>query len=100
MPPTLVAALTVGLPSDSRVFKKINNIKLDRVEMLLALAVDVLNIIAWQSTKDGAKGRNRPESIYKKLMGLDTKTKDDLYEFDSVEEYEKWHESKMRKNDG
>lgn len=100
MPPTLVATLTVGLPYDSRVFKKINDIKLDRVEMLLALSVDVLNIIAWQGTKDGAKGRNRPESIYKKLMGLDTKARDDLHEFDSVEEYEKWYKSKMRKNNG
>ena len=100
MPLKLVATLTVGLPYDSRVFKKINNVKLDRTEMLLALAVDVLNIIAWQRTKDGAKGRNRPESIYKKLMGLEEKKKDDLMEFDSIDDYEQWHKSKMRKNNG
>lgn len=100
MPPTLVATLTVGLPYDSRVFKKINDLKLDRTEMLLALAVDVLNIIAWQRTRDGAKGRNRPDSIYKKLMGIETRKKDELQEFNSVDEYELWYEAKMRKNNG
>ena len=32
-------------------------------ELLLAEAVDTLRIIAWQKTKDGAKGRNQPEPI-------------------------------------
>ena len=100
MPLKLVATLTVGLPYDSRVFKKINDLKLSRTEMLLALQVDALKILAWQNTKDGAKNRNRPESLYKKLMGIDTKKKDDLLQFDSVEDYERWYESKMRKNNG
>lgn len=96
----MAATLTVGLPYDSRVYRKINDIKLDRKEMLLALSVDILNILAWQKTKDGAKNRNRPESIYKKLMGIDTKKKDELKEFDSIEEFELWYNSKMRKNNG
>ena len=100
MPLKLVATLTVGLPQDSRVYRKLNDMKLSRTEMLLALEVDVLRNIAWQRTKDGAKNRNRPDSIFKKLMGIDTKNKDNLMEFESAEDYERWREAKMRKNNG
>jgi len=37
--------------------------KWTRVEQLLAFAVDVLRVLAWQQTKDGSKGRNKPRPI-------------------------------------
>jgi hypothetical protein len=97
LPPLTVATLAVGLPRNSRVKRKISGIDLDLNEMMMAMMVDSLNILIWQNTKDGQKNRNRPESIYKRLMGLDKKLKDELMSFDSIEEYEKWRKAKMEK---
>lgn len=33
------------------------------IEQLQAQTVDALNILVWMKTKDGQKGRNRPEQI-------------------------------------
>ena len=63
--------------------------------MLLALAVDGINTLIWQKTKDGMKGRNRPESLYKKLTEK-KQPKEDLETFDDVDSYEEWYRSKMR----
>lgn len=82
---------------NSRVKRKISNIDLEIGDMLLALAVDCLKILIWQNTKDGQKNRNHPKSIYKKLMGIDKETKDELQAFETVEEYEAWRKAKMRK---
>lgn len=50
--------------------------------MLLACIVDRLSILIWQRTKDGAKGRNRPQMIANALM----KSEDDkIIGFDSPE---------------
>lgn len=63
---------------------------------LLALIFDGINILIWQQTTDGAKNRNRPESLYKKLMMNGQPQIDDYKKFDSPESYEKWRKSKMR----
>lgn len=58
------AELLVELPGESRV-KRIYSDDgpwtFDRT--LMALAVNALNVLVWQRTKDGSKGRNRPEPI-------------------------------------
>ena len=66
--------------------------------MLLALVVDGINTLIWQQTKDGRKGRNRPESVYKKLTE-EKKPKEELQTFDDVASYEEWYQSKMRNKD-
>lgn len=96
LPPTLVATLLIGLSNDSRVKRELNGDKLTLIEKLNALTVDVLRILAWQNTQDGHKNRNRPESLYKKLMGFDNPKKD-LKSFATAEDFEKWYEAKMRK---
>ena len=85
----------VGLGDDSRIKRKISKAKLTLEQSLLALIADGISILIWQRTKDGSKNRNRPESIYRKLLGLDKK-KEELRSFDSVEEFEKWYSAKMR----
>lgn len=40
----------------------------DTQTILSALAVDYLALLAWSKTKEAQKNRNRPESIYEKLM--------------------------------
>ena len=62
--------------------------------MLLSLLVDGINILIWQKTKDGAKGRNKPESLFRKLLDLDKKQKDELQSFTSVDDFEAWYKDK------
>ena len=88
--PSLVATLCVGLPDFSRIKRRLAGIKLSLTEMLLALVVDGINMLIWQNTKDGMKGRNRPESIYKKLTE-EKKPKDEYQAFRTIEEYESWY---------
>ena len=93
----MVATLVVGLDDSSRIKRKITGAKLTLEQTLLAVIADEINIRVWQQTKDGQKGKNRPESIYKKLVGLDKKQKDELKSFETIEEYERWYKAKMRK---
>ena len=97
LPPSLVATLVVGLRDDARIKQKISKSKLTVDQSLLALIYDGINILIWQRSKDGAKGRNRPESMYKKLMGLDKKQNDELMVFDTTDDYDRWYAQKMRK---
>lgn len=92
----MVATLVVGLSEDSRIKRKISGAKLTLEQILLALITDGINIRIWQQTKDAQKGKNRPESIYKKLMGLDKKRKEELMSFETAEDFERWYKAKMR----
>ena len=95
-PISYLADLAQGLSEDSRIKRKIINKKLTLAESLQAIMVDKLSILIWQKTKDGAKGRNIPESIYRKLEGLEKKPKDELQSFRTEEEFMEWYNSKMR----
>lgn len=82
-----LAALAFGLRDDSRIKLKISGLSASLDSILLACIVDKLNILIWQQTKDGAKGRNRPRSFAEVLVGR--KKKDtDVLAFDSAEEFE------------
>lgn len=96
LPPSLVATLVVGLDSNSRIKRKLSGAKLTLEQSLLALLVDGVNIQIWQRTKDGSKGKNKPESLYKKLMGLNSVQKEELKSFKTIDDYERWYKAKMR----
>lgn len=95
-PISYLADLAQGLSEDSRIKRKIINKKLTLAESLQAIMIDKLSILIWQKTKDGAKGRNIPESVYRKLEGLEKKPKDELQSFKTEEEFMEWYNSKMR----
>lgn len=95
-PLSYLADLAAGLDEDSRIKRKMANIKITFDQMLQALIIDKLSVLVWQRTKDGVKGRNFPESIYQKLTGLDEKKKDELEPFATEEAFEEWHRRKMR----
>lgn len=78
LPARRVAVFSVGLGDGSRIKRKLTGQKLSNEELLLALAVDRLSLLVWFKTKDGAKGRNRPESILTALLG--DKTKESEYQ--------------------
>lgn len=91
LPARTVAILASGLRADSRIKMKLTGAKADDQLMLLAYAVDRLGILVWQQTKDGKKGRNRPESIAEKLLRDEqAKTVHRVTAYNSAEEF--WQE--------
>lgn len=66
--------------------------------MLQAKMLDVLNLLFWAKTKDAEKGRNKPESVFEKMLNKENTDKKEFKHdvFDSVEEFEKAREKALR----
>lgn len=92
------ATLAVGLPERSRVVMAISGTKMPTDTALLTLIFDCVNWLKWAQTKDAAKGRKRPESLYKLLTQSSTKEK--IESFASPEEFEKRRAAILGGNDG
>lgn len=67
VPLRTLSILARGLRETSRIKMKLAEAKVPTDTMLLMSIVDRLNLILWSGTKDGMKGRNRPEPILKSL---------------------------------
>lgn len=91
LPARRVALFAVGLRDNSRIKMLLADSKFTFSEILLINIYDALNLELWTKTKDATKGKNKPESLYKKLMGINDQTKKESKNmtFDSAEEYEK-----------
>ena len=91
LPARRVALFAVGLRDNSRIKMLLADTKFTFSEILLINIYDSLNLELWAKTKDATKGKNKPESLYKKLMGINDQTKKESKNmtFDSAEEYEK-----------
>ena len=91
LPARRVALFAVGLRDNSRIKMLLADTKFTFSEILLINIYDLLNLELWTKTKDATKGKNKPESLYKKLMGINDQTKKESKNmtFDSAEEYEK-----------
>lgn len=68
---------------------------IDTQTILSALAVDYLALLAWSKTKEAQKNRNRPESIYEKLMN--PVKKKPTKGFNSAEDFERARMQIIRK---
>lgn len=68
---------------------------IDTQTILSALAVDYLALLAWSKTKEAQKNRNRPESIYEKLMN--PVKKKPAKGFNNAEEFERARMQIIRK---
>lgn len=64
--------------------------------VLMAAALDRLSMLVWAKTKDGAKGRKRPESVLDKMLNS-KKSETGLKGFDTAEEFEAARERILRK---
>lgn len=95
LPPKEVAIFSIGLREDSRIKMAINKSKLDSIQTLLVHMLDSMNMLVWLNSSDGAKGANRPKSIYDKLMNHGT-DKENL-SFESAEDFEKTRNEIIRK---
>lgn len=90
-PPEYVGTLVLGLPEDSRYKRALAGVKIGLTDTLLALIADGINLLVWQKTKDGSKGRNRPEALSTKLIYGIAAEKENR-EFKTVDTPEKFHE--------
>ena len=57
-------------------------------QTLQAAQLDALNLLIWQNTKDGARGRRKPKSVVDQLNKKAEK-KDDIATYSSGEEFER-----------
>lgn len=87
LPAKTAAALASGLQEDARVKRKASGSKVPMEIMLLAAIKDEISTLVWMQTKDGAAGRNRPQSLVKLLVGEEKK--EDVQTFSSGQEFER-----------
>lgn len=90
LPARRAALFAYGLGEGSRIRRKLRGAPAAPEFLLLAMAVDALNLLVWLNTKAGVEGRDRPESLTKVIMGADEKER---VGFDSFEEFDAWHAS-------
>jgi len=88
-PIKLIATLAAGLRDDSRIKMRLAGTHVRPSFLLSAMAVDALNILIWQQTENGHKGRNAPERIARFLLGEEKKENKNIASFDSPEEFER-----------
>ena len=63
VPGRLLGILVAGLGANTRIGKKINGVRGDVADVLLAQILDGVRFLCWAQTQDGRKGRHRPQSI-------------------------------------
>lgn len=98
LPKKTVATLAAGLGDESRIKTKMYGLPVPLPLWLDAMAVDLLNIIAWQRSKNGEKGINKPKSIVAMLKGENAETRRVAADvFNSPEEFMKARAELVRK---
>ena len=87
LPVDLCATLANGLRDTSRIKAKLGGFNATLDIMFLAMISDKLSTLVWFQTKDGAKGKNRPPSIYESIMNAGKEEEPELASFDSPDEF-------------
>lgn len=88
LPLQYAATLACGLRDTSRIKMALSGQKVDFLTLLTASILDDVQTLVWMNSKDGAKGRNRPESIVQKLIqSAEEETRSD-FGFDSAAAFE------------
>ena len=82
--PMQAAIFAAGLPSGSRIKRKLAGQKVTDEVMLLSCIADSLRLLVWFKTKDGQNNINRPASILQEL----TEEKEEFTEYGTIEAYE------------
>ena len=100
LPCKLVGILSCGLRDDSRIKMSLSGEELSLERALLAGIYDNTKILSWLNSSDGAKGINRPESIFKSLLN-DEEEDSEILTFDTKEEFwEAWNSIAGGEKDG
>lgn len=99
LPVNKLAALSYGLPPQSRSKMRLAGFKVPMDTLLLALAADRLGMLVWLNSEDGKKCRNRPKLITPELIGTNKEKKDDVLTFRSGEDFEKARNELLKKGE-
>lgn len=86
--PMQAAIFAVGLPTESRIKRKMTGQKYSADTLLLASIADSLNLLVWFKTKDGQNNVNRPLSLLSVFTEEEKEEEEMVEEYDSIEEYE------------
>lgn len=69
LPLITAATLAQGLPTSSRVMRRLSGTGRGMEELLLAIIADRLGHLAWMFSEDGARGQEHPPSILAAITG-------------------------------
>lgn len=90
LPVSLLAVLASGLREDSRIKQKLSGVPVGCDTLLLAMAVDALNLLVWTKTKDSQHKRNQPKSIAQQLLKRpEQRARERFAAFNTPEEFER-----------
>lgn len=90
LPVPLLATLASGLREESRIKQKMSGVPVGQDTLLLAMAVDALNLLVWIKTKDARYKRNQPKSITERLLKRSEHiAKERVAAFNTPEEFER-----------
>lgn len=89
LPARQLAVYACGLREDSRIMRQLSGSPAAINTVFLAGILDAVRILVWQNTKDGAEGRNQPESVLNTLLKRNT----EQIGFASADEFEVWRNS-------
>ena len=95
LPARRAAILACGLRPDARIVQKITGARAPIDTLLRGIIADALKVLVWQNTKDGAKGRNRPDSILAAMLGLDEKQTEGE-SFDTADDFKAWRNAMLK----
>lgn len=87
LPLKTAAILASGLRDNSRIKIKLSGLNAAPEMILNAAIADRTGMLVWMQSKDGAKNRNRPESILDKILNPEKK-KEDVTTFATGQDFE------------
>lgn len=88
LPARMVATFSVGLRENSRIKMEMANMKYPFDTLLLAAILDGINIRNWMGIKSSGNEADKPQSVIRKLLGIEQEEEKDKVLFDTAEEYE------------
>lgn len=88
LPASKVALFSYGLRDDSRIKMKMSGQKKPIETMLQASIADSLRILVWFKTKDGQKGKNRPQSFVDLINSTHNESEKEVVVFNSGKDFE------------
>jgi hypothetical protein len=99
IPARKAAILACGLRPDSRIMQKIAGVKAPIDTLLRCIIADELKALVWQNTKDGAKGRNKPNSILTALLVTGEENQETGEGFNTAAEFDAWRNAMLTRGD-
>lgn len=97
LPLQKVAIFSVGLRENSRIKMKMSGREYTMDTLLEVAILDNLKWLCWSKTKDASKGRNRPKSLFNKLMHIEDQSKKiETGKFASVEDFKAFISNKRK----